>query len=138
MKMPNVRPLNNKKYNISKHKFMEVYHHCLQYQEWQDELKYKTDAVKSIEYGNEVHGSGPSGSSTERIAMRRAELAKKCELIEQTVLETDKDLYQYLLKAVTTEYVTYKYLKEIMGMPAGKDMYYDRRKKFYYLMSKKI
>ena len=136
--MPNIRPLNNKKYNISKHKFMEVYHHCLQYPEWKDELQYKKDAVKSIEYGETVHGSGPTGSSTERLAMRRAELIKKCELIEQTVLEADKDLYQYLLKAVTTEYVTYKYLKEVMGIPCGKDMYYDRRKKFYYLMSKKI
>ena len=136
--MPNVRPLNNKKYNISKHKFAEVYHHCMQYQEWKDELKYKTDAVKSIEYGKEGHGSGGTGSSTEKIGMRRAELTKKCELIEQTVREADEDLYQYLLKAVTTEYVTYKYLKEIMGIPASKNVYYDRRKKFYYLMAKKI
>lgn len=135
--MPDVRPLS-KKYNISKHKFMETYYHCLQYNEWVDELKYKTDAVKSAGCDEIMRGSGSSGSSTENLGIRRAELRKKCELIEQTALEADKELYPFILKAVTTEYVTYKYLKEVMGIPCGKDMYYDRRRKFYYLMSKKI
>ena len=64
-------------------------------------------------------------------------LEKNCRLIEQTALEADPDIYQYLLKAVTQEGVTFWYLKKIMDMPCGRTMYYDRRKKFYWLLSHK-
>ena len=46
--------------------------------------------------------------------------------------------HQYLLKAVTEENVTFKYLKTVMNIPCEKDMFYDRRRKFYFLLSKKI
>lgn len=46
--MGKVRTLNTK-YGISKHRFKELYYWCLQYNEWKDELKYKTDTVKAIE-----------------------------------------------------------------------------------------
>ena len=47
--MGNVRPLNKSKYGISKNRFWELYYWCLQYGEWKDELKYKTDTVGSME-----------------------------------------------------------------------------------------
>lgn len=135
--MPKIRPINQSKYNISKHRFLELYHYCMQYQEWKDELKYMNDTVKSIDYSGEIKGTGTE-SATEKLAIKRAELSKKCELIEQTAIEADADIYQYIIKGVTTEYATYKYLKEVMSIPCGKDMYYERRRKFYWLLSKKI
>ena len=115
--MPNVRPMNSK-YGISKHKFLQVYHFCMQY--------------------NEPRGSGGSGRPTEDLAIRRAQLAENVQLVEQTCMEADGDIYQWLLKAVTNEGVGYTYLKEYMEIPCGKDMYYDRRRKFYWLMAQKI
>lgn len=135
--MPKIRPINQSKYNISKHRFLELYHYCMQYQEWKDELKYLNDTVKSIDYSGEIKGTG-TGSATEQLAIKRAELSKKCELIEQTAIEADGDIYQYIIKGVTTEYATYKYLKEVMNIPCGKNMYYERRRKFYWLLSRKI
>lgn len=41
--MPNVRPLNRKKYNISKRAFQTAYNYCLQYTEWKEELAVKRD-----------------------------------------------------------------------------------------------
>jgi len=113
--MPNVRPINEKKYQISKRRFAELYNFCLQYNEWKDELQYKTD--------------NPS-------ADRRKELSDKCKLVEQTAIEAGPDIYPYLFKAVTND-LSYNYLKTVMGIPCGKDMYYDRRKKFYWLLSQK-
>ena len=52
-------------------------------------------------------------------------------------IDADQDLYQYLLKAVTSEDVTYRYLKMIMRIPCGKKMYYDRRRKFYWLLDQR-
>ena len=135
--MTNIRPINEKKYGISKHRFLELYHFCMQYQEWKDELKYKKDTVKSLEV-RESTGGNRSGDATASLAIRRVEIQKKCELIEQTAIEADDDLYQYIIKGVTTEYASYRYLKTVMDIPCGKDMYYDRRRKFYWLLSRKI
>lgn len=133
----NIRTLNENKYNISKHRFKELYYFCLQYDEWKDELKYKTDNLKSQELSS-TPISHSNTSTVENLAIRRQQLESKCKLIEQTAMETDSELYQYIIKAVTNEYVTYKYLQTIMNIPCSRNTYYDRRRKFYYLLSKKI
>ena len=135
--MPNVRSLNKDKYKISRHKFAEVYHFCMQYNEWKDELKYKTDTVKSVEI-TDMPMSQSVGDATSDLACRRAELRWKCELVEQTAVEADEQIYQYILKAVTNEGISFNYLKMVMSIPCGKDMYYNRRRKFYWLLSRKI
>lgn len=134
--MGNVRPLNHSKYGISKNRFKELYYWCLQYSEWKDELKYKTDTVGAMEI-NDMPTCNNVGDPTQKLAIRRAMLEKNCELIEQAAIEADPDIYQYILKAVTEEDVTYRYLNMIMGIPCGKKMYYDRRRKFYWLLDKR-
>ena len=131
------RPLNEKKYNISKHRFAELYNFCLQYNEWKDELKYKTDNVASPVI-TDMPTAHNNESNVEALALRRKQLLDKCKLVEQTAIETDPDLYQYILKAVTTEYVTYNYLQTIMNIPCSRNTYYDRRRKFYFLLSQKM
>ena len=133
----NVRPISERKYNISKHRFRELYYFCLQYQEWLDELKYKTDDVSSVGITN-MPTSHNTNSNVERLALRRAQLEEKCKILEQTAIETDETLYQYIIKAVTNEGVSYNYLKMIMNIPCCKNVWYDRRRKFYYLLSQKI
>ena len=135
--MGRVRAMNEKKYNISKHRFLELYHFCLQYNEWKDELEYKNDTVKSIEITDAPKGRG-NGDATANLAVRRTELEEKCKIIEQTAIEADPNIYRYIIKAVTNDNVTYQYLKQTMKIPCGKDMYYDRRRKFYWLLSRKI
>lgn len=135
--MGKVRMINEKKYNVSKHRFLELYHFCLQYNEWKDELERKSDTMKSIEITDTPKGGG-NGDATANLAIRRTELEEKCKIIEQTAIEADPAIYSYIVKAVTNENVTYQYLKQVMEIPCGKDMYYDRRRKFYWLLSRKI
>lgn len=135
--MPNVRNTSLKKYDISSHRFMELYHHCLQYNEWKEELEEKCDTLHGAGV-YEAFGGYHYSDATQRLAMRRAELSRKCEVIEQTAKETDPDIGKYILKAVTNEDVTYNYLNMNMNIPCGKDMYYDRRRKFFWLLDKKI
>lgn len=132
-----VRPLNEEKYKISKHRFAEIYHFCLQYNEWKDELRYKTDTVASPVI-TDMPTSHSNDSAVEVLAIRREQLEKKCNLIENTAIETDPSICQYILKAVTNEHVSYNYLRTVMGIPCGKNYYYDKRRKFYYLLSQKI
>lgn len=135
--MPNIRKETMKKYNISPHRFMELYHFCLQYNEWRDELKYKADTLKSVQITDAPAAGGGVSDGTARLAARRVELEKNCELIEQTAIEADAEIYPYILKAVTNEGISYKYLKMVCDIPCGKDMYYDRRRKFFWLLSQK-
>lgn len=133
--MGNIRTLN-KKYGISKNRFKELYYWCLQYNEWKDELKYKTDTAKSIGV-TDMPVAHSNGNSTQDLAIRRAELERNCRIIERAAIEADPEIHQYLLKAVTNEGVTYQYLKLIMNIPCSHNTYYERRKKFYWLLDKK-
>lgn len=135
--MPKVKPLSENKYEINKHRFYELYHFCMQYNDWKTELKNINSTVKSprLSGGGTSHGGE---DQTLKLANRRMLLQEKCEAIEQSAIEADADLYPYILIGVTNEYATYKYLKTVEHIPCGKDMYYDRRRKFYYLLSKKI
>lgn len=135
--MPNVRPINEKKYDISKRRFMELYYHCLQYNEWLDELKYKTDTVKSMQITDMPSGHGTS-DATCNLATRRLELRKKCEAIEQTAIEASAELYQYIIKAVTNEGITYTYLTMKMDLDISHNTWYKARRRFYWLLDRRM
>lgn len=127
------------KYWISKHRFYEICHHCYQYGEWKDEVAMLNDVtVKGLDYDKPPADPNAIGDATANIATRMAQLRNRMELIEQTAEEADPVIAKWLLKAVTEENVTFNYLKQVMNIPCEKDMYYERRRKFYWLMAHKI
>jgi hypothetical protein len=131
-----IKPLNRRKYQISKHRFLELYHYCLQYREWKDELKCSTDTVKGVIISDMPHGTG-TGDPTSNLAIRRTILEERCKLIEDTAKEADPELWTYILKGVTDENASYTYLRQVMNIPCGKNYYFEKRRKFYYLLSRK-
>ena len=126
-----------KAYNISKHRYMELYHYCMQYNEWKAQLQDIEDGLHSPSEGQTTSG-GIKTDKTASLAIKRAELSAKCNMIEQTAEETDRVLKDYILAAVTNEGYTYNYLSTVKGMPCGHNLFYKLRKKFYYLLSGKI
>jgi hypothetical protein len=75
------------------------------------------------------------GDPTGNRAVARAQLNERIEMVERIAKEADDYLWYYILKAVT-ENLSYTYLKTKLGIPCGKDMYYDRYRKFFWLLSK--
>lgn len=73
------------------------------------------------------------GDPTARHALRRADYIERIRLIERIADETDELLCDYILKAVT-EGLSYTHLRTKMGMPCGRDMYYDRYRRFFWLL----
>ena len=71
--MPNVRPLNKKKYGISKYAFGTAYSYCLQYPEWREELGSRTSTVKSPQITG-MPGAHSGSDATANLAERRVEL----------------------------------------------------------------
>lgn len=132
----NIRPkLSAKnKYWIEKHRYYELKHFCLQYLMWKrtyaaiDELSIQTSRLEQS-----ISSSSPS-DLTAKYAIRKAYYSEKIELIEQIARAADEDLYDYILKAVT-EGLSYTYLKTKLEIPCGRDMYYDRYRKFFWLLN---
>ncbi|MBR2258565.1 MAG: hypothetical protein IJ899_14795 [Blautia sp.] len=124
------------KWWLSKHRFLELYHYCLQYREWKAELE-SLDGRRAVGYDAAPGGGGESSDPTYNLARRRAELEEKILNVEECAYEADGELAKYILLGVTDDSATYNFMDKRLNIPCGKNTYYDRRRKFYYLLDKK-
>ena len=122
------------KYWIDKHRHYELKHFCLQYPEWKKAYASFDDSSISVSKINPMPSNNIPGDPTAKRAVMKAYYSERIKLIEKIAMETDKYLYSYILKAVT-EGLSFTYLKTKLGIPCGKDMYYDRYRKFFWLLS---
>lgn len=116
-------------YNISGNRYRELKYFCRQYREKQSLLRSIT------EVGSPPISSGSSGrlsDKTASTAIRRAELQRDLELIEQTAIEADAEIYTYILSNVA-DGVPWEYL----GVPYSRRQFYRIRKRFFYLLSER-
>lgn len=121
------------KYWIDKHRHYELKHFCLQYPEWKRAYAMCDAAgVSSIE--ESLYSGNIPGDPTARRAMRKAYYIERIKMVEKVAKEADQFLYQYLIKAVT-ENLSYTYLKTKLNIPCSRDMYYDRYRRFFWLLS---
>lgn len=112
-------------YYIPKHRYYELKHFCLQYPEWQNELsKMVYFAKNDIEI-----------RPVETIALRETILRSNIELVSATAANSDPVLAGWLLPGVTLGY-SFTYLKTVLDIPCERDMYYDRYRKFFWLLDK--
>lgn len=125
------------KYKLSKHEYLKAFHYAMCYNDWRREYDSLVDTARAIEYSDMPHGTN-TWDSTAEAAQRRAELREKMQTVEDTAYEADPELCRYIMYAVTNEGATYEYLQSTKKLPCGKDMFYDRRRKFYYLLNKKL
>ena len=128
-----IRPEVSKKrkYWISKHRFYELKHFCLQYKEWK-EFIFSQRYVGSPGYDQgryDREWQDPTGDISARIE----EAERNCKLVEDSSNETDPYLAPYIMKAVT-ENASYVYLRTVLDMPCGKDLYYKIYHKFFWIL----
>lgn len=123
------------KYWIDKHRHYELKHFCLQYPIWKRTYAALSELGVSLsKFDREPSGNLP-GDPTAECAIRKSYYRERIQLIEDIAVEADPDLHSYILKAVTEE-LSYTYLKCILEIPCGRDMYYDRYRRFFWLLSK--
>ena len=123
------------KYWIDKHRHYELKHFCLQYPEWKKAYSDLTDMSISLSKIERMSSTNIPGDPTAKCAIKKAYYADRINLVEQTAKQADDELYMYLLKGVTEE-LSYTYLKSQFNIPCGKDMYYDRYRRFFWLLNK--
>ena len=123
------------KYWIDKHRHYELKHFCLQYPTWKRTYTILDEPYITSSVTDKMPSGNLPGDPTAKRAITKMRLHERIEMIENVAREADQQLYAYILKGVT-EGLSYTYLKSRMNMPCGKDMYYDRYRKFFWLLNK--
>lgn len=126
----------NNKYWISKHRYYELKHFCLQYPLWKKAYVAIGElSIPSSNWEELIPSTNFPSDPTGNRAVARVYYWERMMMVERVAKETDDELWFYILKAVTED-LSYNYLKSRLEMPCGKDMYYDRYRKFFWLLSK--
>lgn len=136
--MPKVRAGFKGKYALSKHEFYVAYHYALQYKEWiRERMAIESSQLQGMKYDTDKVQTSGGVDQMPDIAERAIRLDKQIQTIVSAAKEADEDLVAWILAGAIEEGMTFYKLQQ-KGIPCGKKMYYDRRRKFYYLLSKKI
>ena len=123
------------KYWISKHRHYELKHFCLQYPVWKKAYAILSGTSIASSAAERLPSANIPGDPTAMSAIRKEYYASKIRMIEQAADEADESLYAYILKAAT-EGVSYTYLKSKLSIPCSRDTFYDRYRRFFWVLSK--
>lgn len=133
--MTSIRPEISKKkpYWISRHRYYELKHYCLQYHEWQY-LYLACDGVMAAGLGSPgpKEYKDPVGKSV----IVRDRYLRDMKLVEDAAEMTDPVIGRYIFLAVT-EGRSYENLRTTLEIPCCKDVYYELYRKFFYILSQK-
>ena len=123
------------KYWVERHRYYELKHFCLQYPIWKKSyLALDGLSKKPAELEIFVQNSSCS-DPTNKCAIAKAYYSERMDLIEKVAEETDPELSSYILVAVTEGH-SYEYLKSRLDIPCCRDTYYDRYRRFFWLLNK--
>ena len=113
---------------ISKHRYLELKHFCLQYNEW--ERKWREIPVIAENEISKIPGGKNPGKPTENLAIRRMTYERNMQIVWQCCNDADKSIADYIFEAVT-EGKSFKYMENV---PCGKDYFYERYRRFFKLL----
>lgn len=130
--MPRRRDLKLDKYGISKEAYWELRSFCLQYEEKKARLQQMRSIASAPMTG--MPRKNETGDPTARHAEMAVKLSGDIAMIEQSALEASGDLYQYILRHVTREGVTY----ERLCPPCGRRQFYEYRRMFFFFLWEKM
>lgn len=130
-----IRPVISSKnqYYISKHRYYELKHFCMQYGEWKDLYK-KLNAEPRTGSLDGMPRKTDISNPTEKVAIAKAEYSRNMKMIEDVAQEADSELGSYIFMAVTRG-ISYTTLQTKYDIPCCKDTFYDRYRRFFWLLS---
>lgn len=126
-------------YWISKHRYYELKHFCLQYPSWKQELAALTMPTTESRLDEIIRNGKKSAKDyrpVEEKVMRTIKLKNHIKLVESLTDKIDPVLGRYLLKGVTEER-PYESLRVLYDIPCNRAEYYELYRKFFWLLSQK-
>lgn len=133
-----IRPEISKKskYWLSKHRYYELLHWCRQYDEWWASRSEHLNTLNSAALISIKEGKSTK-SIVEEAVIKLDSVNKKIDLIHETVKEADPELADYILYSVTHG-VGYTNLKTVKDIPCSKNYFYEKYRRFFWLLDKKL
>lgn len=122
-------------YWIPREKYYELLYFSRQYETMRQEKRELMRCYPTANLDEKVTVTDIS-DPVMKAAARMEVLSEKMGLIEETVRESGADIYKWLLIGVTTN-KSYDFLAQKMHMPMSRSAYYERYRKYFYLLSKK-
>ena len=120
------------KYWIPKYRYLELKNFCLQYPEWKKFIA----SITEIKTHSQISSAGNFSDPTEEVALKRMKYQSLIDLVEQTAYDSEPSIAKWIVKGVTESY-TYEYLRYKLDLPAGREMYYDRYRRFFWLLDQR-
>lgn len=120
------------KYYISKQRYYELKHFCLQYPEWEKKAA-SISLLKASEIGTIKAGVA---KPVENLYERKMIFEDRMKLVSDSAKETDPIIGNYILKGVT-EGKSFDILRAYYKVPCCKEKYYQLYRKFFYILDKK-
>lgn len=132
--------LKKSKWRLPKYEHRMLLNFALQYNDWVKELDY-IRGLKAIQDGAGVHGSVP-GDPTGSSAAKAAELSEKIRLVDEAAEEAGEDLALWIKESVVSRKdgrpYSYSVMRSEYRIPCSRDIFLERRRKFYYILAQKI
>lgn len=129
-----IRPEISKRnpYYISKHRYYELKHFCLQYKEWYS--KAKDLEIRGVSYSPYAFSRlSDISDPTARQALLRSIYTERMDLVENCAGKTDDILWPYL-KIAVTEGCSYDKLNARYSVPCSKREFYELYRRFFYIL----
>lgn len=122
------------KYWISKHRYYELKHFCMQYNLWKQMYNstklYPDTSIKYASTSKSNNVSDPVSAVIEQ----RLYFSNRIEMLERVAKVTDEVIGSYILEGVTSG-KSYDILNAKKNIPCCKKTYYDLYRRFFWLLS---
>lgn len=119
--------------SLSKYRYRELKYLCLQYNELKEQLrKLSSENIKAVQLTGMPSAHNVT-NPTQDMAIKKTEIERKIKAIEQSAIEVDSNMYEYILKAVA-EGLPFEFL----SIPCGRRQFYEKRKLFFNILDEKI
>ena len=125
------------KYSLPKEDYLTSIHYSLRYPLWVEELRTAADTVEAIRYDKDKVQTSISGSTTEDVAIRMSELQNKIDLVDETISEAAGSILAPYLRYSVCHGLTYEQCCA-KGLCYGRRQFYEMRRRYIYLLSRKI
>lgn len=121
----------NNKWYLPRHRYYELKHFVMQAPDWEKAYNNNLDLkAKSIDILQKEHGDLVGNT-----AVRNMTYLDKITLIKKAAQLSDQYLSIYILKGVIGD-KGYDYLRTKLNIPCSRETYYDRYRKFFWILDK--
>lgn len=122
------------KYWIDRNRYYELKYFCLQYPLWK-RVHEDLIAAPISSYHLTRTSEGTLRDPIALCAAERELYSSRMVVIEKAARDSDPYLASYIFKAVTEGY-SFTYLESVLEIPCSRDTYYDRYRKFFWLLDR--